>query len=57
MLGYLSNTHLTTLDGGFATELEALGHSLKDNLWSARLLRDDPNSVAKVHYNFLYAIY
>src|SRR5262245_54186956 len=30
------------LDGGLATQLEAAGHDLSDDLWSARLLRDDP---------------
>jgi homocysteine S-methyltransferase len=29
-------------DGGLATELEARGHDLSDDLWSARLLVDAP---------------
>jgi homocysteine S-methyltransferase len=37
------------LDGGLATELEARGHDLSDPLWSARLLRDDPDTVEAVH--------
>jgi homocysteine S-methyltransferase len=37
------------LDGGFATELEARGHDLRDSLWSARLLRDDPEAIEDVH--------
>ena len=30
------------LDGGLSTELEARGHDVSSALWSARLLRDDP---------------
>lgn len=37
------------LDGGFATELEARGHDLRDSLWSARVLRDDPAAIEDVH--------
>ena len=32
------------LDGGLATELEARGHVLGDELWSARLLLDRPEA-------------
>lgn len=39
----------TLLDGGLATELEARGHDLSDALWSARLLRDDPEAIRAVH--------
>ncbi len=37
------------LDGGLATTLEAAGHDLSDALWSARLLRDDPDAVVAAH--------
>lgn len=37
------------LDGGMATELERRGHDLTTELWSARLLRDDPTAIAAVH--------
>lgn len=43
------------LDGGFATELEARGHDLRDDLWSARLLRDDPQAVVDVHRTYFEA--
>ncbi len=43
------------IDGGFATELEALGCDLTDDLWSARLLRDGPEAVEAVHLAFLRA--
>ncbi|WP_063802901.1 homocysteine S-methyltransferase [Streptomyces griseorubiginosus] len=37
------------LDGGMSNELEAQGHDLSGTLWSARLLRDDPDAIAAVH--------
>ena len=43
------------LDGGFATELEARGHDLGDPLWSARLLRDDPQAIEDVHAAYFAA--
>jgi len=45
----------TILDGGFATELERRGHDLSDDLWSARLLRDDPDEVIATHLAFYLA--
>ena len=43
------------LDGGLATELEAKGHDLRDALWSARLLRDDPQAIEDVHVAYFEA--
>jgi S-methylmethionine-dependent homocysteine/selenocysteine methylase len=43
------------LDGGLATELEAAGHDLSDELWSARLLADAPEAVVQAHRAFLDA--
>ncbi len=40
---------IVVLDGGLATELEARGHDLRDSLWSARLLRDDPAAIVAAH--------
>ena len=40
---------IVVLDGGLATELEAHGHDLRDSLWSARLLRDDPAAIVAAH--------
>ncbi|MFJ9567316.1 homocysteine S-methyltransferase [Streptomyces fuscichromogenes] len=37
------------LDGGMSNELEAQGHDLSGVLWSARLLRDDPDAITAVH--------
>jgi homocysteine S-methyltransferase len=43
------------LDGGMATELESLGCDLSGPLWSARILRDEPEKVAAVHVSYLAA--
>jgi S-methylmethionine-dependent homocysteine/selenocysteine methylase len=43
------------LDGGLATELEAAGHDLSDELWSARLLADAPDAIITAHRAFLDA--
>jgi homocysteine S-methyltransferase len=43
------------LDGGLATELERRGHDLSDALWSARLLRDDPEAIEEVHLAYYRA--
>jgi len=46
---------LILLDGGLASELEARGHDLSDALWSARLLRDDPEAIRAVHDAYVEA--
>ena len=43
------------LDGGLATELERRGHDLRNPLWSARLLIEDPAQIAAVHRDYLAA--
>ncbi len=43
------------LDGGLATELEARGHDLRDELWSARLLDEDPEAIRQLHLDYLEA--
>jgi homocysteine S-methyltransferase len=40
------------LDGGLGTTLAARGHDLRDTLWSARLLLDDPDAIRAVHTAF-----
>ena len=37
------DSRAVVLDGGLATLLERHGHDLSSHLWSARLLRDDPD--------------
>jgi len=43
------------LDGGLATALEAAGHVLDTDLWSARLLLDAPDAIHDVHAAYLHA--
>ena len=43
------------LDGGLATLLEQHGHDLSSDLWSARLLRDDPAAIERAHREFFAA--
>jgi homocysteine S-methyltransferase len=43
------------LDGGLATLLEARGHDLSSDLWSARLLTDDPEAIVAAHAEFFRA--
>ena len=43
------------LDGGLATALEAYGHDLHDDLWSAKVLMEDPDAIRAVHRDFLTA--
>jgi S-methylmethionine-dependent homocysteine/selenocysteine methylase len=43
------------LDGGLSTTLEALGHDISGELWSARLLRDEPAAVVAAHRAFFDA--
>ena len=33
------------LDGGLATELEKRGYQLGGDLWSARILKEDPEAI------------
>ena len=46
---------VVVLDGGLATELEAAGHDVSSTLWSARLLRDEPDAVVAAHRRFFDA--
>ncbi len=50
---FLAEAGTLIVDGGLATELEKRGHDLTDDLWSARLLLDDPEVISKVHYDYL----
>jgi len=43
------------VDGGMSNALEGRGHDLSDALWSARLLRDDPDAIAAVHRAYYLA--
>ncbi|KAK9051095.1 hypothetical protein SSX86_027721 [Deinandra increscens subsp. villosa] len=43
------------IDGGFATQLELHGASIKDPLWSALCLINNPHLISKVHLEYLEA--
>lgn len=51
----LDLTDVRVLDGGMATELEKLGCDLSGALWSARVLRDQPEKISAVHAEYLAA--
>lgn len=48
-------SEVLVLDGGLGTFLEARGNDLTGVLWSARLLRDDPDEVRAAHEEFVGA--
>lgn len=52
---FLERQGVMILDGGLATELEARGCDLCDELWSARVLIEDPDLVGRVHADYLAA--
>lgn len=52
---FLHEQGYLVVDGGLATELEARGYDLGDDLWSARLLQDAPQAITQVHYDYLKA--
>ena len=52
---FLSANECMFLDGGLATALELHGHVLNDALWSARLLAEAPEAIARVHHEYLQA--
>ncbi|WP_163933319.1 homocysteine S-methyltransferase [Paraferrimonas sp. SM1919] len=43
------------LDGGLASQLEAMGHDLNHPLWSAKLLLEQPEAIIAAHIAFLEA--
>jgi homocysteine S-methyltransferase len=51
----LGTRPVAILDGALATELERRGADLKDPLWSARCLVDDPRMIRGVHADYFAA--
>jgi homocysteine S-methyltransferase len=43
------------IDGALATELERRGCDLKDDLWSAKILLEQPEMIKQVHYDYFKA--
>jgi homocysteine S-methyltransferase len=48
-------SEVVLLDGGLATEMERRGHDLSSDLWSARLLAENPGEVRAVHAAYFAA--
>jgi homocysteine S-methyltransferase len=55
ILEFLHRQGVMILDGGLATALEARGCDLNDELWSAKVLLEDPDRIRDVHLDFLRA--
>ncbi|MET1004576.1 MAG: homocysteine S-methyltransferase [Propionibacteriaceae bacterium] len=55
LLAALEGPGLLVLDGAMATELERHGADLSGGLWSARLLLDQPELIARVHRDYFEA--
>jgi homocysteine S-methyltransferase len=55
LLPFLEAQTALILDGGLATTLEDRGYDLEDDLWSARVLLEDPEAIGAVHRDFLDA--
>lgn len=51
----LARQRAVILDGGLATELERRGADLKHELWSARMLIENPALIREVHLDYLRA--
>ncbi|MDX2931259.1 homocysteine S-methyltransferase [Streptomyces ipomoeae] len=43
------------LDGGMSNQLESAGHDLSDELWSARLLAEQPEAITEAHLAYYLA--
>ena len=55
ILPFIRSQGQIVLDGGLATALEARGHDLNNDLWSAKVLLEDPRAIREVHGDFLTA--
>ena len=40
------------IDGALATELESRGYDLTDDLWSAKILLEQPEAIKQLHYDY-----
>src|SRR5438067_9543928 len=52
---FLDKHTVVIVDGALATELERRGADLRDPLWSAKLLLDNPDLIRQVHYDYFVA--
>lgn len=53
--GLLKTQGTLIIDGALATELETRGQDLNHALWSAKVIRDDPESITAVHLDYFLA--
>jgi homocysteine S-methyltransferase len=51
----LDHYPILVIDGALATELERRGCDLKDNLWSAKILLEQPEAIKQVHLDYFKA--
>ncbi|MCB8967174.1 MAG: homocysteine S-methyltransferase [Ardenticatenaceae bacterium] len=52
---FLEQQGVLVLDGGLATHLETLGCDLRDALWSARVLLENPDLIRQAHLDYFWA--
>ncbi len=52
---FLTRQPFIVLDGALATELEHRGADLRDSLWSAKILLENPDLIYQVHLDYLKA--
>lgn len=52
---FLENNGVVILDGALATELERRGADLRDPLWSAKMLLENPDLIRQVHFDYFAA--
>ena len=51
----LEKNKVMIIDGSMSTPLERMGADLNDELWTAKVLRDQPELIKKVHRDYLEA--
>ena len=49
------NNKIMIIDGSMSTPLERMGADLNDTLWTAKVLREQPELIKKVHTDYLRA--
>ena len=52
---FLDQQGVVILDGAMATELETRGADLRDPLWSAKILLEQPDLIYQIHYDYFVA--
>ena len=51
----LDRQPVLVIDGALATELESRGFDLKDELWSAKILLEQPEAIKQLHFDYFKA--